>query len=62
MFMILRDMKMTLLGKLEIRKKFRELINLGLKDIYRLKNKTKQEYTFWDYFAGSWQKKLWNED
>ncbi len=44
------------LGKLEIRKKFRELINLGLKDIYRLKNKTKQEYTFWDYFAGSWQK------
>jgi exodeoxyribonuclease III len=44
------------LGKLEIRKKYRELINLGFKDVYRLKNKTKQEYTFWDYFAGSWQK------
>ena len=44
------------LGKLEIRKKFRELINLGLKDVYRLINKKKQEYTFWDYFAGSWQK------
>ena len=44
------------LGRLEIRKKFRELINLGLKDIYRFKNKKKQEYTFWDYFAGSWQK------
>jgi exodeoxyribonuclease-3 len=44
------------LGRLEIRKKYRELINLGFKDIYRLKNKTKQEYTFWDYFAGSWQK------
>ena len=44
------------LGRLEIRKKFRELINLGFKDAYRLKNKTKQEYTFWDYFAGSWQK------
>ena len=44
------------LGKLEIRKKFRELINLGFKDVYRFKNKTKQEYTFWDYFAGSWQK------
>ena len=44
------------LGKLEIRKKFRELENLGFKDIYRLKNKTKQEYTFWDYFSGSWQK------
>ena len=44
------------LGKLEIRKKFRELLNLGFKDLYRLKNKIKQEYTFWDYFAGSWQK------
>jgi len=44
------------LGRLEIRKKYRELINLGLKDVYRFKNKTKQEYTFWDYFAGSWQK------
>ena len=44
------------LGKLEIRKKFRELINLGFKDVYRMINKKKQEYTFWDYFAGSWQK------
>jgi exodeoxyribonuclease III len=44
------------LGRLEIRKKYRELINLGFKDIYRLINKNKQEYTFWDYFAGSWQK------
>ncbi len=44
------------LGKLEIRKKFRELLNLGFKDCYRLINKKKEEYTFWDYFAGSWQK------
>jgi len=44
------------LGRLEIRKKFRELINLGFIDVYRLKNSKKQEYTFWDYFAGSWQK------
>jgi exodeoxyribonuclease-3 len=44
------------LGRLEIRKKYRELINLGFKDIYRMINKKKQEYTFWDYFAGSWQK------
>ena len=44
------------LGRLEIRKKYRALINLGFKDIYRLLNKKKQEYTFWDYFAGSWQK------
>jgi len=44
------------LFKLEIRKKFRELINLGFQDIYRYFNKDVQEYTFWDYMAGSWQK------
>ncbi len=44
------------LFRLEIRKKYRELINLGLSDIFRHLNKSKQEYTFWDYFAGSWQK------
>ena len=44
------------LFKLEIRKKFRELINLGFQDIYRYFNKNNQEYTFWDYQAGSWQK------
>jgi len=44
------------LFKLEIRKKFRELINLGFQDIYRHHNKYKQEYTFWDYMAGAWQK------
>ena len=44
------------LFKLEIRKKFRELINLGFQDIYRHFNKDVQEYTFWDYMAGSWQK------
>ena len=46
------------LFKIEIRKKFRELINLGFVDIYRHINKNKEEYTFWDYFAGSWQKNL----
>ena len=44
------------LFKLEIRKKFRELINLGLHDVYRLFNKDKHEYTFWDYMASAWQK------
>tara|TARA_B100000579_G_scaffold387103_1_gene359275 strand:- start:374 stop:1150 length:777 start_codon:yes stop_codon:yes gene_type:complete len=44
------------LFKLEIRKKYRELINLGFVDVYRHYNRSKQEYTFWDYFAGSWQK------
>jgi len=44
------------LFKLEIRKKFRELINCGFHDIYRYFNKNKQEYTFWDYMSGAWQK------
>ena len=44
------------LFKLEIRKKFRELINLGFQDIYRYFNKDKQEYTFWDYMASAWQR------
>ena len=34
------------LFKLEIRKKFRELINLGFNDVYRYFNKSKKEYTF----------------
>jgi len=44
------------LFKLEIRKKYRELVNIGFQDVYRFFNKNKQEYTFWDYMGGSWQK------
>jgi len=44
------------LFKLEIRKKYRELINLGFQDAYRYLNKNKQEFTFWDYMSGSWHK------
>ena len=44
------------LFRLEIRKKYRELINLGFNDMYRYLNKSKQDFTFWDYFAASWQK------
>jgi len=44
------------LFKLEMRKKFREIINLGFKDIYRFVHNKKQEYTFWDYMSGSWHK------
>jgi len=44
------------LFKLEIRKKFRELVNLGFQDVYRYFNKNKNDYTFWDYMAGAWQK------
>ena len=44
------------LYKIEIRKYFRELINYGFTDIFRQLKKDKQEYTFWDYMAGSWVK------
>ena len=44
------------LFKLEIRKKYRTLINLGLQDIFRNFNKNESCYTFWDYTRRSWQK------
>ena len=44
------------LFRLEVRKKFRELINLGLIDTFRNFNKEDDNYTFWDYMRGSWQK------
>ena len=44
------------LFKLDIRKRFRKLLNLGFQDVYRYFNKNKKEYTFWDYMAGAWQK------
>jgi len=44
------------LFKLEIRKRFRKLINLGLNDVFRSFNSEADNYTFWDYMGGSWQK------
>ena len=44
------------LFRLEMRKKLREMINLGFNDVYRHFNETKEGYTFWDYMRGAWQK------
>jgi exodeoxyribonuclease III len=44
------------LFRIEIRKKYREIINLGLIDTFRTFNKKEGHYTFWDYMKGSWQK------
>ena len=44
------------LYKLEIRKKYREIINIGFYDCFRHFNDKNHEYTFWDYQGGSWQK------
>ena len=42
------------LFRLEIRKKYRTLINLGLQDVFRNFNKNGGCYTFWDYMQKSW--------
>ena len=44
------------LFRLEIRKKLREIINLGFHDAYRFIHPEKEGYTFWDYTSGAWQK------
>lgn len=35
---------------------YRGFINLGLYDAFRIYNNTAEQYTFWDYQAGAWQK------
>ena len=60
-YQIIRDsidlmIKDDALYRLEIRKKFREMLNLGFSDVYRHFNETKEGYTFWDYMRGAWQK------
>lgn len=42
------------LFRLESRKKFRALLNLGLTEALRAVNDNAGEYTFWDYQAGAW--------
>jgi len=44
------------LYRLEIRKKLREMINLGFHDVFRHINNDKEGYTFWNYMRGAWQK------
>jgi len=44
------------LYRLEIRKKFREMLNLGFHDAYRHIHADKEGYTYWDYMRGAWQK------
>jgi len=44
------------LFRIEIRKKYREIINMGFSDVFRNFNKESGKYTFWDYMKGSWQK------
>ena len=42
--------------RLESRKKYRAIMNLGLTDAYRTFNAEPNRYSYWDYKAGAWQK------
>ena len=44
------------LYRLEVRKKLREIINIGFNDSYRYIHPDKEGYTFWDYTSGAWHK------
>ena len=51
-----KSFKDDALFRLEIRKKFREILNLGLNDAYRYLYPETEGYTYWDYMRGAWQK------
>lgn len=44
------------LGQPETRDAFRRIVNLGFTDAFRAKNQAPENYTFWDYQAGAWQR------
>ncbi len=44
------------LFKLDTRRAYREILNLGLTDAFRAVDNSPKRYTFWDYQAGAWQK------
>ena len=44
------------LYRLESRTKFRELCALGLTDAFRARNAAPEQYTFWDYQAGAYNR------
>ena len=44
------------LFKIEVRKKYRTILNLGFQDMFRKFDKKDGNYTFWDYQKNSWNK------
>ncbi len=51
-----KDWEQDALFRTETREAFRSLINLGLTDAFRVFNNRAEQYSFWDYQAGAWQK------
>ncbi len=46
------------LYRLETRRKYRALLNLGFTDAFRVLNPEPHAYTFWEYQRGAWQKDM----
>ncbi len=46
------------LFKIESRRKFRQLQNMGYTDAFRIFNNLDHQFTFWDYQAGAWPRNL----
>ncbi len=44
------------LFRIEVRRKFREILNLGYTESYRALHSELGRYSFWDYQGGAWQK------
>jgi len=44
------------LGLPETRDAYRRILNLGFTDAFRARNQAPDNYTFWDYQAGAWQR------
>lgn len=43
---------------LQSRQKYRQLVNLGYTDAFRVFNQQDHQYSFWDYQGGSWPRNL----
>ena len=50
------DWKDDALFKMETRKAYREILSLGFTDSFRQFNQDAENYTFWDYQRGAWQR------
>lgn len=44
------------LFRVEVKKKIRKILHLGFYDSFRVKNKKRIAFSYWDYQGGAWQK------
>ncbi len=44
------------LHRIESRTAFRKIVNLGFTDAFRARNQLPEQYSFWDYQAGAWNR------